>query len=236
MINLGKFQKQNELSRKVLDQNRGRGQHTFSFDGVEFDIDQQVFSPAIFNAWSVFTPWLASQNFDEFDMLEIGCGSGITGLYLCKKKGLHSIVLSDISSYAVRNTRKNARKLGLEDKTKILQSDVFDSIPMDQKFDVVYWNHPWLPESESYRYPDEIDRGLFDPGYKYLKKYLEGARNYLKQQGRIFLGFGDFGDEQELRSLCDKYSYQLIELVRQNGAENGDVTFVLYELVPLRQE
>ena len=101
----------------------------------------------------------------------------------------------------MRNTEANIKKLGLSKHARAIESDVFDQIPENETFDIIYWNYPWLPESEEYAYQDEVERGLFDHDYKYLKKYLHDARKFLKPNGRIFLGFGDFGDMAYLAQL-----------------------------------
>jgi methylase of polypeptide subunit release factors len=169
---------------------------------------------------------------DGLDMLEIGSGTGITGLYLCKTKNLNSILLGDINHHAVSNTLENIELLDLKDKASVIESNVFDNVPKDKKFDIVYWNYPWLPEHKGYEYVDEVERGLFDPDYMYLKKYIKGARAFLKEKGRVFLGFGDFGDLDYLTHLAKREGYILKKMVSKVGDEGGDVKFILFELIP----
>ena len=231
-LNFSKFIKQNNISREVLQNNRDLGQHALIYDGYEFVVFDQVFSPKVFNGWRVFTQRLTKENFIGKDLLEIGSGTGITGLYLYQKNGLNLVVLSDINPYAVANSRQNVSKFGLETKVKVVESNVFDQIPKDRKFDVIYWNYPWLPEEKEYQYTDEVDRGLFDPNYQYLKKYLHEAKSFLKPKGRIFLGFGDFGDIDYLTFLTKREGYILRELTSESGSEGIKVKFILYELIP----
>lgn len=230
MAKYSKFHEQNNLSRKVLDLNRKKGDHEFSFNGVNFLIKKNVFSPEIFNGHQTFTPKLSEFDFSGKSMLEIGCGSGITGLYLLLKSNLKELTMSDINPNAVENSKINADKLRVSDKVKVFQSDVFDQIPL-KKYDIIYWNHPWLPEEEHYEYEDEIDRGLFDPDYKYLKKYISGLNKYLAVGGRVFLGFGDFGEISILKNIAQESNFKIKELAREKGDENGEVEFILYELI-----
>ena len=231
-LNVNSFLRQNDISRAVLQYNRELGRHVVRYGGMDFVVYDQVFSPEVFNGWRVFTARLSKENFIGKDMLEVGCGSGITGLFLCKKKGLGSLLLSDINPYAVANTRENIDKFGIGDRAEVCQSNVFDKIPKRRRFDIIYWNYPWLPEAARYEYKDEVERGLFDPDYRYLKKYLQEARKFLRKGGRVFLGFGDFGDIDYLTFLSKRENYVLHEMVKQPGREGKDVQFILYELIP----
>ncbi len=224
------FYKQNNLSRVVLEENRKRGEHVVSYGGFNFVVKENVFSPEIFNGNKLFTPVLEKNIKNGDSMIEIGCGSGITGLYLAKKKKLSKLVLADINPDAVENAKLNAVNLGLDEKTSVYKSDVFDQIP-EKQYDIIYWNHPWLPEEENYKYKDELDKGLFDPNYKYLTKYIEGLKRFSKDNTRVFLGFGDFGDIVELEKICNNNNYHSVEIASEKGDENGDVNFILFEII-----
>lgn len=223
------YYEQNNLSRDVLDKNRKIGFHYFIYEGVRFAVYENVFSPQIFNGNKLFTPALERAIPRDSSMLEIGSGSGITGLYLTKKGIVSDLTLTDINPDAVKNSKDNARFLEIEEKVQTFESDVFDNIP-EKEYDIIYWNHPWLPEESDYRHKDNLDKGLFDPDYKYLTKYIEGLESYSHNNTRIFLGFGDFGNLQELKSICDRYGYENIQIASQKGDENGEVKFILYEL------
>jgi|TARA_B100002003_G_scaffold166579_1_gene154726 hypothetical protein len=66
-----------------------------------------------------------------------------------------------------------------------------------------------------------------------LKKYLFGAKKFLKPGGRVFLGFGDFGDIGYLNHLCYKYGFHLKEIENETGKEDVNVRFILYEMIPI---
>jgi methylase of polypeptide subunit release factors len=224
------YEKQNNLSRQILDLNRKKGDHMFKFNEYEYIVKEGVFSPEIFNGHQTFTPKLAELNLKNKSMLEIGAGSGITGLYLMKNNKLSKLTLADINPNAVSNCKLNVNKFKLTGKVDVIQSDVYDQIPK-KYYDIVYWNHPWLPEEENYEYKDELDKGLFDPDYKYLTKYVKGLNVYLSKKGRAFLGFGDFGDVTILTKIAKESNFSVKEIIRETGEENGDVEFILYELV-----
>src|ERR1700734_4120001 len=58
-------------------------------------------------------------------VLDLGCGSGVCGIFCAPKA--REVVAVDISAAAVRNTQENWRRLGLSNVT-VLQSDMFSRV------------------------------------------------------------------------------------------------------------
>ncbi len=143
------------------------------------------------------------RKYAEGDVLDMGTGSGIQAIAAAKKA--KSVIAVDIGKDALKEAKQNAKKEG----TKILfiQSDLFSKIKK-KKFDVIIFNPPYLPQ----------DKGINDiqiyggrKGYETIAKFLEGANDFLKENGIILLLFsslskkdkidnfiGDFGFEKEL--------------------------------------
>ncbi len=235
---------QADISEEILDENRDRGRHSVPLHGTEKTIDvlPDVFSPEIFHGHELFTPTL----FEELDdykkrhngvtpsLLEIGAGSGITGLSLYKTGRVAPVTLTDISDAAVRNCRHNIELLQCGSQCMALESDVYDALSPGTKYDVIYWNHPWIEKPEDFRHKDLLQYGLYDPGYSALRRFIVGLSQHLSDDGVGYLGFGNFGDEKELREICADANVELSEVKRSVGDEGGEVEFVLYKLTPCR--
>src|ERR1700722_19105905 len=112
---------QNAASRKVLavSQNE-KFPYEIRFGGLRVLVEKNVFSPKYFNGWKIFTLHFPKVNGKE--ILEIGCGTGITSLYLAKQ-GAKRVVAADVSSYAVHNTLKNVGLNGLKN-IEVRKSDI----------------------------------------------------------------------------------------------------------------
>lgn len=216
-------QKENNQLRTLLEENRSLGAHQVEYESYTFEVYDQVFSPRVWQGWKYYTGYLSGLDLRGKHFLEIGCGSGITGLYLAGNNNLGHLVLTDINPRAIENARTNAVNLALIDKVDFIESDVFDRVPSDMKFDVIYWNCPWELESSKYRYCDELERGLFDAGYESLEKFLQGVGDFLRPNGQAFLGFGNSGGGYLFRKLCNTYGVHPFEMVRSSG-------FILYEI------
>jgi methylase of polypeptide subunit release factors len=219
-------QKFNGFLRARLDMNRSLGTHDVPYGGFVFAVHEQVFSPKVFSGWRYYTPLLSSRDLSDKRLLEVGCGCGITGLYLAATQKLRQLVLADINPHAVNNAKHNAKRLGLDIDVAFYQSDVFDGIPRSS-FDVIYWNHPWEQEKTGYRHRDELEKGLFDGGYAALAKFLKGLDEFLEPSGYAVLGFGTSADLHVFYKLCHQYGFHPYEVT-----DRGNYTpeYILYEL------
>src|ERR1700732_1886555 len=72
-------------------------------------------------------------------VLDLGCGSGVCGVFCAPKA--REVVAVDISAAAVRNTQENCRLLGLNNIT-VLQSDMFSRV--EGRFDLILANPPYI--------------------------------------------------------------------------------------------
>ena len=216
-------QKDNNQLRTLLEENRNLGAHQVEYNSYTFEVYDQVFSPRVWQGWKYYTGYLSGLDLRGKNFLEIGCGSGITGLYLAGNNDLGHLVLTDINPRAVANARINAESLALSNKVDFIESDVFDQIPGDMKFDIIYWNCPWELESTGYRYCDELERGLFDAGYESLERFLQGIERFLSPNGQTFLGFGNSGGGYLFRKLCNTHGVHPFEMAKSSG-------FILYEI------
>lgn len=79
--------------------------------------------------------------------LDMGTGSGIIGILLAKN-GADHVVCSDISREALAVAQLNARGLGVDDKVRLVASDLFSAIKEQAGFDLVCANLPYVAADE----------------------------------------------------------------------------------------
>ncbi len=199
--------------------------------GLKLIVHKDVFSPKHFHGPEIFT-----RNFPLIkgeEILEIGCGTGVTGLFLAKS-GAKKVTLNDISSEAVKNCRKNAQINNITN-CEIRESDIFSTIRDEERFDTIYWNMPFIPVPEKYKFNPPLERTLFDPGFKLIKRFLQEASIHLKEDGRLLIGWGNsenhaFGNPEKLKELAQRNQFSIKLLIEQKSTEGNPVTFQLYEL------
>lgn len=114
----------------------------------------------------------------DLKVLEIGVGSGIqikTILNLGVKK--ENISGVDINPEAVKKCK--------ELEVNCFKSNLFENV--NEKFDVIIFNPPYLPEDEIEPKDSQIVTTGGKNGSELINKFLIDAKKYLEERGKIFL-------------------------------------------------
>ncbi len=129
-------------------------------------------------------------------VLEIGCGTGYVCLQLAKKA--KTVTAVDINPDAILLTKTNAEKNNLKNIT-VFKSDLFSKIKADEKFDVVVFNPPYLPD-DGVNSKDMLDKALIGgaTGREVLSMFLKGVKTHLTENGRVFFLISSFTGQREV--------------------------------------
>jgi methylase of polypeptide subunit release factors len=201
-------------TNKKIDENYNAEQHewTFEFENEKksYAVFAGVFSPNIF----LGTRWLhLVKPTDNF--LEIGVGCGVTSIELALKYEGCQIRACDINEKAVKNTQFNMERHNVKFALKV--SDMFTEF-QGLKFDVIYWNYPFHPSH--YEKNNMIEKGVRDPEYNMLDRYLKEVSSYLTEKGYLLLGFSEkMGDVP----LLTKKSSTICLEIRKNWRDGSEV-------------
>lgn len=216
-----------KASKKVLEESQKEEfPYVIEEFGLEIVVHKGVFSPKYFHGWKVFTRNFP--NVDGEEVLEVGCGHGATSIYLAKH-GAEKVVAVDINPLAVQNTLKNVQRNNVQN-LDVRFSDIYSTLEKNERFDTIYWNMPFIFMPENYEYTSMLERGLFDPGYKLIERFLREGKEYLKPNGRILIGTGNFGDIQGFQSIAKDFGYSITLVAKEDSTEINPVDFQLYEL------
>jgi release factor glutamine methyltransferase len=135
--------------------------------------------------------------------LEIGVGSGAVAVSLCKKRTDLKMKASDISATALAVAKKNASALGVANRIRFVESDMFAKFregPGGAKYHVIASNPPYIrsgelpdlaPEISGHEPVIALDGGA--DGLDAYRRIVGKARSYLKNRGALFLEIG--GDQ-----------------------------------------
>lgn len=144
--------------------------------------------------------FLVLQN-PEIKVLEIGCGSGIN-LKSFSEIGIkkQNIFSCDINSEAV----EYCQKLGFEN---CVVSDLFEKFS-NEKFDFIFFNPPYLPEEISEPEDSKLITTGGKSGNEISIRFLKDAKNFLKQNGKIYLITSSLSEKIDFENLG--YKFKLI--------------------------
>lgn len=222
--------RQAALSLEVLLEN-GKATKPYEIEilGKDFVVLPGVFSPSFFDSTPIFTSAIPVRGGDEF--LEIGAGTGITSVFAALK-GAGRVVAVDINPNAVENVRANTELHGVEQIVTALEGDVYSTIGKGERFDSIYWNLPFIYADDEFEFRSVLERSLFDPGYRKTAEFLSSAGRFLKPRGRVYAGFGNFGDQRRFDQIVVNECFEIQELTREKGVEGQEVEFILFQLTP----
>lgn len=149
--------------------------------------------------------------------LDIGTGTGILACTIAKYT-LSNATALDVSEKALKIAEENIKNLGLSKKVKVLKSDLFENV--DEKFDLIVSNPPYIPLSEKATIQKEV---TFDPelalftkdakGLEFYEKIIKEAKNYLNKNGYLLFEMG-IVQSKEIKELLETNGYKNIEIIK----------------------
>ncbi len=152
------------------------------FADYSFDIWPNVYKPAEDSFF--FAKQLNSVRNSQ--VLDMGTGCGILGIVAASQD--NHVVAVDINPYAVRCAKRNARLNQVENSMCFLQGDLFKPLRLEEKFDVVLFNAPYLPEkpADAWDWLDKAWNGGLS-GRHVINRFVLGVPSHLKTEGKAFL-------------------------------------------------
>jgi release factor glutamine methyltransferase len=198
--------------------------------GKIFTVMPGVFSPA----YSTDTRWFAERMvpiIGKSTFLEIGTGTGVIAC-LAVLNGA-KVIATDINPQAIENTKLNQKNLGINFEIRL--GSVFSPIKENEKFDVIFWNHPFNYTDDKVN--DMLTASVFDEKYSDLKRYFIHAKEHLLPQGKLLLGTGNIARINLIKKMAKEQGYELkllekIEVPVYEG-QKVNMDLRLYQLGPL---
>lgn len=129
------------------------------------------------------------------DLLDLGTGTGCILLTLLAERPAATGLGTDLSAPALAVAQENARRLGLADRTRLIQADWFSGI--GGVFDLIVSNPPYIALAEMPDLAPEVrdhepHSALTDgaDGLEAYRRIAEGAPERLRPAGRILVEIG----------------------------------------------
>lgn len=139
--------------------------------------------------------------------LDIGTGSGI----LANKLAEHceQVIAVEINEETIKQIKNKLNK-----KIILLKSDLFEAVPK-QKFDLITFNPPYLPNEDGEEYEDEeLTSGT--SGLNTTIEFLRQAKEYLNEKGTILFIASSLAKINGLESKMKKLNYEFKQIKKQH--------------------
>ena len=167
------------------------------------------------------------------DIIDLGTGSGVIGLTLEKKVSTNSVDLIDISKEALEVTKKNCELLN--SKANIIQSDMFNNISIDKKYDVIISNPPYIKEDEEIEdivRNNEPHQALYGgvEGLDFYKQILSSIKDHLKDKSIIAFEIG-YTQGNDIKKLVEETLPNSKISIEKDLSERDRFVFVLNNII-----
>lgn len=201
-----------------------KGPSRMTFNSLDLVVEANVHHPEIFKSGKVFAGMLSRIDLYKKAVLDMGTGSGILALTAAHQGA--DVVAVDKDPAAVQCSTANVRRNGLEMNVRVLNGDLFSTIP-DRTFDVILFNPPYFTEETgSFR-----DTALYGGNnLELIKDFADSAANHLTAGGYVLMIISTDSDVGRCLQIFRVLNYTSVLLETR---ETIFETFYIYKFAPL---
>ncbi len=147
----------------------------------------------------------------KLQILELGVGSGCLIITLLASYIQASGTAVDISKVALEIAKKNSYKHQVQNRLKLVESDLFHDLEIVEKFDLIISNPPYInseeianlePEVKNYEPRMALDGGK--DGLDFYRRIATKAADFLNPDGKIILEIGYNQQEKIIKIFTEK--------------------------------
>jgi release factor glutamine methyltransferase len=192
---------------------------TAEFMDMEFMVTKDVLIPR--PETEMLVNEVKNDTLNKLKILDLCTGSGNIAVSLAKLIPDSEIIAADISGAALNIAKQNAVRHGVDKKVTFYKGNLFQALPFDKKykFDIIVCNPPYVKASELALLQKEV---TFEPvtalnggddGLDFYRRISKYAKDYLKQDGALFLEMG-LGQSGHIKELFDSEGYRVNKIIK----------------------
>jgi release factor glutamine methyltransferase len=169
---------------------------------LKFEVDDGVYPPA--EDTYLLLDAIELESADSF--LEVGCGVGL--ISMAAAEVAKSVVATDISLNAVRNTIRNMKLNSADERSCVIQSDLLEALAPDARYSAIAFNPPYLPEDDSVTEMDHAFVGG-SSGVELTERFILQAIPHLERNGRIYIVVSSLADIERISDFMESKGLQV---------------------------
>jgi len=181
------------------------------FFGYNFYVEEGILIPRPETEILVETVLNKIKNLNNLTGIDIGTGSGAICLTLLKEKINLHMICTDISQKATKITLKNAKLLNVEDRAKIIRTDILKGIKANVDF--IVSNPPYIPREEYEILQPEVKKEPKEAliaekdGIFFYEKIINQGKHLLKDKGFFAFEVG-YNQAQKVANLLTNIGFK----------------------------
>jgi release factor glutamine methyltransferase len=171
-----------------------------------------VFNPKDYLSSEIFADFVSSLELNDKYILDMGTGSGIISVFAASKGA--KCLAADVNPAAVESSKENAVTNGLAEKIEVIESNLFERIPSDKKFDLIFFSPPFYKGKPANNFERAFKGGN---NLEVINNFLIGAKNHLKSESKIFFLVSTDVDLDLFWEMLqqNRYKYETIRTIKK---------------------
>jgi release factor glutamine methyltransferase len=191
------------------------------FFGLEFTVSPAVLIPRPDTEHVVMECVALAKSLATPRIVDIGAGSGNLAVALVKQLPSAQITAIDKSAAALAVAGQNAAKYGVGERIRLLEGDLFGPLAVDEQFDFVVSNPPYIPHDEIAKLPVGVKN--YEPhsaldggpdGFAMFERLIDSARSRLIPGGWLIVEIGAPQETLARQRIAAFPEYELAPTVR----------------------
>jgi len=200
---------------------------------LNLDFNKNIYRPSddTYLFLKYFKQFINKDNIDGIklnkisNILDMGTGTGIIAIFFAKyfkfNLGLNiKIYASDILLDAIKLSKKNAKKNGLENEIVFIHSNLFNNFPISlkHKFKIIFFNPPYLPSESIFRTTNKTNYSWMGGkmGIETFEKFLVQSIEFLSpiEKSYIYFLFSSNSALDVLYAKIEELGFELKILIK----------------------
>lgn len=202
------------------------------FMGLEFYVNEHVLIPRQ-DTETLVELILKDYKGRKPVILDMCTGSGCIAISLSKIGGFNNVTAVDLSKEALKVAKRNADVLLGPGRITLIESDLFQAIEPESRFDIIVSNPPYIPTEIIKELQPEVRN--FEPmlaldgredGLFFYRQLVSEGRRFLNPGGSIYFEIG-YDQAESVSALLEDAGFAEIRVVKDAAGLDRVVCAVL---------